>query len=254
MSSSSALYVGIDPTAGRQPFTYAAFDTDCQLTALSFGELEDVLSFLDKQPEALVAVNAPPRPNNGLVRKMLEKQNLSPGHLRGADMRLVENELRGRGIIISPTPSRPETCPNWAQMGFDLYRHLAELGFKPYPSEKASRQWLETNSHATFCALLGQIPLPKPTLEGRLQRQLALHEQGADIKDPMDFFEEITRHKLMRGVLPMESIYAAEELDALAAAYTAWLAADRPVAVIAVGNEHEGQIILPSAALKEHYV
>jgi hypothetical protein len=112
---------------------------------------------------------------------------------------------------------------------------------------------LETNPHAVFCALLGQLPLPKPTLEGRLQRQLALHAQGADITDPMDFFEEITRHRFLRGILPMEYIYTSEELDALAAAFTAWCVLNRPDEVIAVGEKEEGQLILPVAELREEY-
>ena len=76
--------------------------------------------------------------------------------------------------------------------------------------------------------LLGQLPLPKPTLEGRLQRQLVLFEQDMGIKDPMEFFEEITRHRLLKGILPIECIYTSEELDALVAAFTAYLAVNQP--------------------------
>ncbi len=43
------------------------------------------------------------------------------------------------------------------------------------------------------------------------------------IKDPMEFFEEITRHRLLKGVLPEEFIYSAEELDAMVAAFTAYM-------------------------------
>jgi len=34
-------YIGIDPTAGRSPFTYAALDDERNLLALADGELED---------------------------------------------------------------------------------------------------------------------------------------------------------------------------------------------------------------------
>jgi len=40
----------------------------------------------------------------------------------------------------------------------------------------------------------------------------------------MDFFEEVTRRRLLLGRLPYEMIYAAGELNALVGAYTAWLA------------------------------
>jgi hypothetical protein len=101
--------------------------------------------------------------------------------------------------------------------------------------------------------LLGQLPLPKPTLEGRLQRQVALFEHGEGIKDPMEFFEEITRHKLLHGIFPMELVYAAEELDALIAAYLAWCVINSPQDMIFIGDKQEGQIALPVAGLKENY-
>ncbi len=253
MPTPSIIFVGVDPTAGRHPFTFAALDQGCQLVALAAGEADQVLAFLTSQPAAIVAVNAPPHPNRGLVRRMLEKQSLSAGHLRGADMRVAEYELHECGISVSPTPSRPETSPAWLQMGFDFYRRLDDFGFEQYPSANASHQWLETHPHAAFCALLGQLPLPKPTLEGRLQRQVALYEQGMGIKDPMGFFEEITRHKLLRGTLPTQCIYAAEELDTLVAAYMAYCVINYPQEVVFVGDQQEGQITLPVARLKERY-
>ena len=254
MLFSKTTFIGIDPSGGRHPFTYAALDEDCQLVALAAGEIEEVLAFLGGQQATRVAVNAPHGPNKGLVRKKLEKQSLTPGHLRGADMRLTEYELRERGISVSPTSSRPESCAAWMQIGFDFYRRLEGMAFKAFPSENATHQWLETHPHAAFCALLGQLPLPKPTLEGRLQRQLVLYEQDMGIKDPMEFFEEITRHRMLKGILPMEFIYNAEELDAMVAAFTAYLAANQPGQVVWVGDKQEGQIALPVSGLKENYL
>jgi len=253
MQKAPLSFVGVDPTAGRHPFTFAALDQDRQLVVLAAGNIEDVLAFLIDCQAVTVAVNAPPRPNHGLVRKNLEKQNLAPGQLRGSDMRQAESELREHGISVSPTPSRTEICPAWMQMGFDLYRRLEEAGFNQYPAEITPHQWLETHPHAAFCALLGKLPLPKPTLEGRLQRQIALYEKGVGIKDPMGFFEEITRHRLLHGVLPMELVYAAEELDTLMAAYMAFCVINCPQEMMLIGDKGEGQIALPVAHLRERY-
>jgi predicted nuclease with RNAse H fold len=253
MQEVSLSYVGIDPTAGRHPFTFAALDHDRKLVALAAGNLDDVLAFLIEYQAVAVAVNAPPRPNLGLVRKNLEKQNLAPGQLRGSDMRQAESELRERGISVSPTPSRKDTCPAWMQMGFDLYHRIEQAGFAQYPAENTPCQWLETHPQAAFCALLGKLPLPKPTLEGRLQRQIALYEQGVGIKDPMEFFEEITRHKLLLGLLPMELVYAAEELDTLMAAYMAFYVINFPKEMMMIGDKVEGQIVLPVAHLEDRY-
>ncbi len=255
MSFDATLFVGIDPSGGRKPFTYAALDCEAKLVSLSDGELEDVLAFLGGQPSVCVAVNAPPRPNQGLVRKGDVRQNLPPLRLSGRsmDMRLAEHQLRQCGINVSMTPSRKELCTNWVQMGFQLYQYLGEADFRPYPDGEAGRQWIETHPHACFCALLGQNPLPRPTLEGRLQRQLALFEQGLGIRDPMDFFEEITRFKLLRGALPQEQVYSPEILDALAAAFAALTAVQHPDQVTMVGGKDEGQILLPVKELKSRY-
>jgi predicted nuclease with RNAse H fold len=253
MLFSKTTYIGIDPSGGRHSFTYAALDDDCQLIALASGEIDDVLAFLGGQQATVVAVNAPYGPNKGLVRKMMENQSLTPGQLRGTDLRLAEYKLRERGISVSPTSFRTESCAAWMQIGFNFYRKLEGMAFKPCSSESATHQWIETHPHAAYCALLGQLPLPKPTLEGRLQRQLALYEQDMGIKDPMGFFEEITRHRLLKGVLPTEYIYKAEELDAMVAAFTAYLAVKESGRVVRIGDELEGQITLPVSGLKESY-
>jgi hypothetical protein len=253
MDKSPYSFVGVDPTAGRNPFTFAALDDHRQLVALAVGDIEGYLAFLADHQAITVAVNAPPHPNQGLVRRSLENQNLAPGQLRGSDLRQAESLLREHGILVSPTPSRLELCPGWMQMGFDLFRRLDNAGFKQYPAGIKELQWLETHPQAAFCALLGKIPFPKPTLEGRLQRQIALFEQGVGIKDPMEFFEEITRHKLLHGMLPMELVYTPEELDALMSAYMAYCVINCPQETMLIGDQGEGQIALPVTSLKDRY-
>lgn len=105
----------------------------------------------------------------------------------------------------------------------ELQRQINELGFRPYSTREGARLWIESN--AEQCFHVYQLTLfPRQSLEGRLQRALILYEEGLQITDPMDFFEEITRHKLLQGVLPAENIYSSRQLDALAMAYVAWTA------------------------------
>ena len=127
------------------------------------------------------------------------------------------------------------------------------MGFEKIFEEEAELQLLETHSHACYCVLAGSSPLSKPSLEGRLQRQLILYERGVRIKDPMDFFEEITRYKLSKGIWPTELLYSPEQLDALVAAYTAWLAVTKAENIIMIGDVKEGKIVLPERELKEKY-
>ena len=175
--------------------------------------------------------------------------NPSVGQIYGR----AEESLHARGISVSGTPRMEALCPGWVQLGFELYRRLASLEFMPFPSDGAPRQWLETHPHAGFSALLGRSPLARPTLEGRLQRALVLFERGVRIHDPMAFLEEITRHRLLNGLLPMEQLPAQQELDALLAAYTAWLSVMRPSQLAQVGNRQEGYITLPVPVLLDKY-
>ncbi len=202
---------------------------------------------------AFVAVNSPSQTSKGVVRKQLQTRKPSARVLRGAGIRLAERELRDRGLAVSPTPSDIALCPPWVQLSLGLYRELASRGFQAFPDSDAAYQVLETHPHAAFAALLGSLPLPKPTLEGRLQRALVLFERGVRIRDPMSFLEEITRHRLLHGVLPVDLLPSPQHLDALVAAYTAWVAANKPDEMTAVGDSVEGLINLPAPELQAHY-
>lgn len=247
-------YIGVDLT-GRKAFTYAALDADLGLLALIAGEMEDVLAFIGGQASAFVAINAPAKPNQGRVRALLEAESLTSGRsaLRGVDMRLAEHELRLRGIKVAATASRPELCPSWMRSGFALYEKLIGLGFVSYPNEGASHQVLETHPQAAFIAITDGNLLSASTLEGRLQRQTILFDMGLQIRDPMEFFEEITRHRLQQGILPLEQVYASSQLNAFLAAYTAWLAATKPTSTIALGDGDEGKVYLPVSEMKAKY-
>jgi len=254
MLSTDTRYIGIDPTSGQKEFGYAVLDGNLNLVTLADADLEEMLSFLDRQKSVRVAVNAPSGVNHGLVKKKLaEDTTKSRSSFRGVDIRLAEFELRERGITVAGTPSREEFCPAWMQLGFTLYKGLSEIGFKPHGPNDADRQVLETHPFACFCVLAESIPFPKPTLEGKLQRQSILFDKGLRINDTMGFFEEITRFKLIKGLLPVDILYSPDQLDVLVAAYTAWLANNRPDEVIAVGDGMEGQINLPVKELQGSY-
>lgn len=255
MFSSGSAYIGIDPTAGHKPFAYAALDGNLRLTALGGGSLDEVLAFSAGQRQAMVAVCAPRRPSQRLMERTEIRDSLNPAPRPGRWMgfRLAEYLLRQHGISCYKTPPDEKACPNWMQMGFHLYHRLEQMGYRSYPSPEPAMQWLEVYPHACFCTLLGHVPLPKNTLEGRLQRQLVLYQQKIGIPDPMEFVEGLTSQKLLQGSLPQDRLYTQGALDALVAAYTAWKAANHPKQVTSLGDAAEGLVILPVAELKRQY-
>ncbi|MCE9646822.1 MAG: DUF429 domain-containing protein [Chloroflexi bacterium] len=253
MPSIDTIFAGVDPTSSRKAFTYAALDQELNLVALADGELEDVSLFLSGYASVTVAVNAPAGVNRGLVHEKMKKSMTAAHQIRGAEMRLSEYQLREHGISVTGTPGKAGLSPAWMQVGFGLYRKLAEMGYKKFPDANAAHVYIETHPHACFSMLAGCLPQAKPSLEGRLQRQLLLYERGVRIKDPMDFFEEITRYKMTQGKWPMDLLYPPEHLDALAAAYTAWLAVNKPDEILMIGDAKEGKMVLPGRELKEKY-
>jgi len=255
MFTSQPTYIGIDPTAGQRPFTYAALDGDLGLLALGQGDIEDVLAFVAGQRQAFVAVSAPRRPNQGMMGRPEVRERLSPAPRPGrwTNFRLVEYQFRQHNINCPQTTSDEKDCPTWVRMGFTLYHRLEGLGYRPYPTNDALLQWLEVYPHACYCSLLGLTPFPKYTLEGRIQRQLMLHNLELRVPDPMDLFEEITRHRILQGLMPTDNLYSSAELDTLVAAYTAWAAALHPENTLVLGDLEEGTSVLPVAELKPQY-
>ena len=253
MLFTDSAFIGITPTTGHRSFTYAALDRDLNLIALADGEVDDVTAFVAGQNSATVAVNSPAGVSRGLVREMTKKKMLTPYQIRRVELRLAEYELRERGITVTKTPATVELCPAWMQAGFELYRKLGKMGFQKHPEIDSTNQILETNPHACYCVMAGQVPLARLSLEGRLQRQIILYEQGLRIKDPMDFFEEITRYKLAKGIWPLDLLYLPDQLDSLAAAFTAWMTLHKKENISMLGDPKEGMVVLPGKELKRKY-
>jgi hypothetical protein len=251
MAIQEAVAVGIDPTSGEGGLSVATLDPGLRVVSLVELDLEHTVAYLGDRPAAFVGINAPAQPNKGVIRRRRRQEGRAGS--RGSEIREAEYDLRERGITVAATPSREPLCPAWVQLGFALYRELADLGYRPFPADEVPCQWLEVQPQAAFCGLLGRLPLPRPSLEGRLQRALVLSERGVGLGDPMAFLEEITRHRLLMGALPMEMIPGASQLDALVAAFTSWVALTRPAELTRLGNQQEGHIVLPVPDLMTSY-
>lgn len=250
-----SLFIGIDPPSGEKSLTYAALDKDLNLIALGRKDLTGVVAFVGGQKAAHVGVNAPRRLNQGLMKmdSIRDALNPRPNPGRYTAYRVAEYNLIQKNIRIPKTPDKINLCSGWMKNGFLLYKRLEELGFKDFPAEDHKYQMLEVYPHAAFSALLKKIPFLKKTLEGRLQRQLLLHSLSVNVPDPMKLFEEITRYKIIQGQLPLDVLFSVEELEALIAAYLAWMAALEPEEITLVGERNEGEVVIPVRELKQKY-
>lgn len=245
------VYLGIDISSGAKPVTFIALDEDQQAIAIGEGDVADVLAFAAGQTgRTLAAVNAAGRPNRGRMKRTEVRSALhpvpAPGKYRA--LRQVEYEMIQAGFEVTETSVAAGQGLPWVRRGFNLFERLKTLGYEPFPAEDASRQVMETPSDAVYWSLLGTHPLLAGTLEGRIQRQLALLDEGLKVPDAMDFFEEITRYKLLKSVLPIQNIFPQSELNAWAAAHTAWIATHSPERVRSFGEPEEGIAFLPFKA------
>ena len=250
------VYIGIDPTAGRRPIHYAVLDEKLRIVAQGEGDLETVLAVVGKHESAVCAVDAPQSPNGALLSRpeVREKYGLRPDATTWAQFKVCEYLLRQRGIGIYNTPAEAATAKGWMKLGWELYDRLITAGFALHRiSPELPRTYLEVHPHASFTTLLGHLPYKKDTLEGRLQRQLLLADLEVDVPDAMAAFEEITRHRLLTGTLDYRGLLTHDQLDALVSAYTAYVTATQPGQVTWVGDEWEGEIVVPVAELREKY-
>jgi len=236
-------FIGIDLVADRRHFTLAALDADLQVLALAPSRMEEVLAFAAGQSAAVIGINAPSKPKTSAARKHRTGKPVGDGYYQP---RLAEFEMRQQGMPVRSQPVAESKSPLWVRKGFYLYERMVELGYVSYPGDDSPRQFFETQAEACFFNWTGARLFHFGTLESRLQLQLVLHQLGLHVPDPMNFFEEVTSYRLLHGILPVEKIHTAAELNALAAAYTACLAITQPKQVLVLGSREEGQVVVPA--------
>jgi len=254
---SEELYLGVELTAGKRPWTLVALDGDLRIAEKRSGPMDSVLGFIEPLPSAVVAVDAPAAPNRGLMRQAAVRRSLglTARGKRWADWRVCEVELRRRNLRLYNTPSTVRAAPAWMRAGFAFYRRLADFGYTALVerASPAARLHIEVHPHACFAVLLGRRPVLKSGLEGRMQRQMVLYMEGIDLPNPTDAFEAITRQTILQGRWPLDDLLEHDELDALAGAYTAYLVRQRPGRISQVGERQEGLITLPADELLDFY-
>jgi hypothetical protein len=248
MLFSQHTYIGVDLSPGKKNIQYAAIDDQLELLALAQGDLNQLLTFLHSQQQATLAIHGPARLNQSIMTDSQRREEyLIPlGKGRPGNMRVAEYTLRQHHLPTYRTPARMEDAPNWMLASFKLYNVLQEAGFHPYnPEQPLQRKYIEVIPEISFNTWLNGKVLPANTLHGRMQRQLVLYELGLKVADPMTFFEEVTRFRILQGILPSDLIYAAPAQTALAAAYLAWQIDKQPGTLTLVGIPEEGQIAVP---------
>ncbi len=246
-------YIGIDPSSGSNAVAYAAIDGNLKPEAIGLGNIDEALAFAGGRQHAFVAVHAPAQPNRGLLSDPARLEQLAlpiePG--KHNDMRLAEYQMVQRQLPVYKTPGKAEAAKSWMRAAFKMIERLRGLGYAVFPDDDGGeRQLLETVPEACFQLWLPGEVLPQRSLEGCIQRQAVLYDFGIEVPDPMEYYQEVTRHRIMLGALPRQMVYQPAEIQALAAAYMAWLAVNQGENIELLGDREEGQIVLPRKSIQ----
>jgi hypothetical protein len=250
-------YCGIDVSAKPDhqqlctlhPRRGAAGETELVATFYELGDGASVVrTVLGFGREAVVAVDAPSaRRLDLLAPGMPLRAALGMPDGRYERSRVCDALLFRRRLPLYPVPAAGQALgawEGWMQVGFELFAALDGLGlYRPDAAgrveapvgEGATRfgRLCETYPDAVFCALLGHRPSAKRTPWGLQERIAALRARGVVDGD---------------GGLWHRTL---DELDACAAAYTAFALAEG--AGSWVGDPREGVIVLPVAELADSY-
>ncbi|MHC1740834.1 MAG: hypothetical protein AB9897_06965 [Anaerolineaceae bacterium] len=247
MNSSSSAFMGIDLAGQRGNFSCALLDNSRRILFCGVLSPLEWQSMLSSHTEIIAAINSPLTLNRGFMsdpdyRRLL---NPVPPKSRFSDMRVCEYQLNCAGISPTRVPKDVGRFTPGLKKAFTFTSALGLNGFQFWPFPNSRYQMFESHADATYFSLLKVKPFSDNSLEGRIQRQLLLQTKGIQVSDPMQFFEEITRHRLLTGKLPSEKILPPPALNALVAAYTAWVVLNKPAEYCRLGEPDEGVIILP---------
>lgn len=235
------IFIGVDVSAGKRPYTTAVLDLSGNLLALETCSMDGIIKFTGGYQIVKIAVNSP---------RELKTNRIPDTHF---DL-ISENDLQEASTL------EYQVSVNLRKAG---YRRISTLNGITIPSARlkngqrlfdcleGQNSILEggiivVNAHACYTMLLGRNPLMRSSTEGRIQRQLALILNGIRLKDPMDYFEEITKFRLLQGLLPEKMLYSSRQLDALVSAFTARLEYMEPLSVHHFGDGSGGTIHCPA--------
>jgi hypothetical protein len=248
MNSDNRSFMGIDLTAQRNSFTCAVLDSSKKVKFCGTVSLLEWQSILNSNQDVIAGINSPLTLDLGYMSDDNYRLGLTPvpAKSRYSEMRVCEYQLLCLGFTTTRTPKDVGHFSPSLQRSFKFASELGMNGFQFWPYPNSRNQMFEVNADAAYSSLLGIKPFSANTLEGRIQRQLILQNKGLAVYDAMEFFEEITRHRLLSGKLPDEKILAPTFLNALVAAYTAWVILNRPAEYSRYGEPDEGAIFLPN--------
>ena len=234
-------FVGLNVNSRPPHFTVVGLDAKLNTLFDFTGNWEDISSRLDEYQQIILALNSPVSPNTDFLRHSQKKKH-KPG--KWPDVRCIEYELAEYGAPIYHTPKKKSNLLASQQYGSKLVENLKSVGFIDLESD-GEKRLIEVPAETAFWSIDRKPLFEEFSFIGRIQRQLLLLELGFKLPDPMDFFEELTRFKLLTGKAPLDMVFDVSRLNACINAFTALKIKKDPSRVAKLGYPQEGYLYLP---------
>ncbi len=235
------VFIGVVINSNGRRFFWVALNKHKEILTFQKTSLEKLLVFIKSFPHVTIGLETPAiRSRHGKsVISGLEFYSQPARSPLPAWQEIMENRN------IHPPVISSRVKPDFQAPG------IAEFYRQAFMFEHVNI--IHVNAYCSLCCLLGQNPLPRSSLEGKIQRQLVLAEQGINLPDPMIYFEELTRFKLLHGVLPQKIILPLQEMNGLLCALTVWNTINQSESTLQIGNPPDSSITLPVPELQEKY-
>lgn len=234
-------FIGVD--VHKEKLTVANIDKNLNIEFIDNINTRELIEYVKSRENVIIAIDAPYKLNYGFMDNNKYRMDLNSKLKGHYNKKVSEYELSRRGINPFSTPGSMDEITGWKEWmntGFNLYSKLENLGYMEISINKYNdniKGFIEVFPHACFTVLLDYIPSKKDTEAGLKERIDILEKVG--LKDIDKILQGSGKHE------------KTDKLDALVAAYTAYLTYRGNVAY--VGDIREGHIVLPTNNLKDSY-
>ncbi len=211
------LFIGVDPDVQRNAYCMAVLDEERKILALSTEKLRSVYAYLAGVTQGIVGINA-------LIRYQHSRRTARPD-------RIDKPHFQSAAERKKPIPDSDPSTAAPSRLGgkvVTLQEGIESLGYNPIAKKGSPRRFFLSKAEEVFQDIVSGRLLPPGGDASRWQRQLLLLEQEIPLPDVMQYFEEVTRFRILQGTLSEELVYQHTELNAILLSWLGWLESFQP--------------------------
>ena len=221
------LFIGIDPAGKRNKYCMAVLDGDKKIQVLSIEKLHSVYAYLAGVDHCIVGLGSIAKyqhTERHVCKNPLDKLHFPVKYAQKEDTRAGVRKTKNQRPLSDEV--------------LTIQKGIQKLEYAPVSDEKQPKRFFLSRTDEVFRQIASGSLLPLGTDASRWQRQLLLLDQEIPLPDVMQYFEEVTRFRILQGNLPEEMIYQHAELNAILLSWLGWLATFEPARVLVTDEQN----------------